>query len=379
MCLGEKRSDSSHRRDNNCTMNTPPVDVTRLSRRAILSAGAMAGAATLLARSSHASALQPASGAATGGARKRALRFAHPTDIHVQPELRAGEGMAACFAHMMNLADKPELIITGGDLPMDTASTPEARSRIEWDIFKKVLADNVSKGLQVEHTLGNHDMYGRDRAKSGATGSEPFHGKNWFLQNFGYNSTYRSFDRAGWHFVILDSINMLPGGEDYTAKLDPAQMEWFKADLAAVPATTPIVVVSHVPIMSVANFFDKADLIWKSDGPDLMIENKRMHNDCRAIDALFQKHRNVKLCLSGHLHLLDRCVYNGVTYICDGAVSGAKWRGPKRQTDEGYGLIDLYTDGTFEHQYTGFGWVAERLAKPAKAATPGKPAAAEAE
>ena len=343
-------------------MNSNDVDVGWLSRRAMLSAGAIAGAAALLARDPQANAMLQGAGTVGPGARKRALRLAHPTDIHVQPELRAGEGMAACFAHMMALADRPELIITGGDLPMDTAATPEARSRIEWDMFNGVLSKNVATGVQVEHTLGNHDMFGRDRAKSGASGREPFHGKRWFLDNFGYNTTYRSFDRAGWHFVILDSIYMLPGGADYTAKLDPDQWDWFKADLAAVPAAMPIVVVSHVPIMSVANFFDKSDLIWANDGPDLMIENKRMHNDCREIDALFQRHRNVKLCLSGHLHLLDHCVYNGVAYICDGAVSGAKWQGSKRQTAEGYGLIDLYSDGTFEHRYSGYGWVAERNA-----------------
>ena len=47
-----------------------------------------------------------------------------------------------------------------------------------------------------------------------------------------------------------------------------------------------------------------------------------------------------------------------MTHICDGAVSGAKWKGSKRQTPEGYGLIDLYEDGTFKHQYTQFGWQA---------------------
>ena len=55
---------------------------------------------------------------------------------------------------------------------------------------------------------------------------------------------------------------------------------------------------------------------------------------------LFKKHGNVKLCLSGHMHLNDRCDVDGVSYICDGAVSGAKWKGSKRQTAEGYGLID---------------------------------------
>src|SRR5262249_25554403 len=112
-----------------------------------------------------------------------------------------------------------------------------------------------------------------------------------------------------------------------------------------------------------ANYFDKDDAQWDNISPDLKVSAKRMHVDCRDLDALFQKHRNVKLCLSGHLHLLDRCDYNGVTYICDGAVSGAKWKGRKRQTPEGYGVIDLFADGTFKHEYMTYGWKAERVKK----------------
>ena len=76
-----------------------------------------------------------------------------------------------------------------------------------------------------------------------------------------------------------------------------------------------------------------------------------MHTDTAAIINLFYKHPNVKLCLSGHIHLRDKVVYNNVTYLCDGAVSGAWWKGNLRETAPGYGLIDLYEDGSFEEQY----------------------------
>ncbi|MFT3683799.1 MAG: metallophosphoesterase [Phycisphaerales bacterium] len=332
----------------------------QLSRRGLIAAGVAAAAAGAVAGAMPARPGQPAPAApAPRGAdsRKRALRFAHPTDIHVQPELRGGEGMAACFAHMMNLSDQPELIVTGGDLPMDTGSTPEARSRVEWDLFKKVLKDNVDPKMPILHAIGNHDVFGRDKTKSKATGKEPFYGKRWFMENFGYERTWRSFDRGGWHFVILDSITLHEDQMGFTLRIIGDQLDWLKEDLARTPATTPTVVISHVPIMSVANFFDKDDDEWNKEKP-LDLAATRMHNDCRDLDALFQKHKNVKLCLSGHLHLLDRCVYNGVTYICDGAVSGAKWKGPKRQTAEGYGLIDLFDDGSFEHRYVEFGWKA---------------------
>ena len=67
-------------------------------------------------------------------------------------------------------------------------------------------------------------------------------------------------------------------------------------------------------------------------------------------------HWNVKLCLSGHLHSVDRVDYAGVTYLCNGAVSGAWWNGDHRDCDEGYGIVDLYADGSFEHQYVSYDW-----------------------
>jgi 3',5'-cyclic AMP phosphodiesterase CpdA len=321
-----------------------------ISRRAALAAGLAAGAAATLPR--RAAALPPAA----ANAPSRVLRFSHPTDIHIQPELGGGEGTAACFRHMLALPDPPAMVITGGDLPMDTASTPEARSKVEWDLFNKVLADTLPASMPVYHTIGNHDVFGRDKKKSKTTGQEAHYGRKWFLDNFHYDRTYRSFDKAGWHFVILDSIDLNGEGPDFHARIAGEQLDWLKEDLQKTPASIPTVVISHVPIISVANYFDRDDSEWSTDGPTLEIKSSRMHVDCRDLDALFQKHPNIKLCLSGHLHLLDTCVYNGITHICDGAVSGAKWKGPKRQTPEGYGVIDLFNDGTFKHEYVTFGW-----------------------
>jgi hypothetical protein len=47
-----------------------------------------------------------------------------------------------------------------------------------------------------------------------------------------------------------------------------------------------------------------------------------------------------------------------VTFICGGAVSGAWWKGRGTRCDEGYGLVNLYDDGTFEYEYQRYGWVA---------------------
>jgi hypothetical protein len=52
------------------------------------------------------------------------------------------------------------------------------------------------------------------------------------------------------------------------------------------------------------------------------------------------------------MHLLDRVEYNGVTYLCNGAVSGNWWKTEMHeQTKAGYALFDLYDDGTVERTY----------------------------
>ena len=320
------------------------------SRRGFLkgAAAALAAVVPLTGESARA-----AEGAATA---RRCLRFSHPTDIHVQPELHGAEGMAAAFRHMFALPDPPQLVLTGGDLPMDTASAGRERSAKLWELFKKVLGDSVPSAVPVHHTIGNHDIWGRDKEACGATGNESVYGKRWFLDSFGYPQTYYSFDRAGWHFIVLDSFDLDALGKDYTSHIVGEQLDWLKADLHSTPTATPTVVITHVPIISTANFFDQKE--FTADG-DIGISRMRMHVDHRALEQLFRSHGNVKLCLSGHLHLLDRVEYNGITYVCDGAVCGDKWKGPRRQTPEGYGIIDLYDDGTFRHQYVPYGWHAK--------------------
>lgn len=59
---------------------------------------------------------------------------------------------------------------------------------------------------------------------------------------------------------------------------------------------------------------------------------------------------------SVHLHVRERLEYNSVAYISNGAVCANNWMGDRDQTKPGYGLIDLYDDGTFDERYVNFGW-----------------------
>jgi predicted phosphodiesterase len=124
--------------------------------------------------------------------------------------------------------------------------------------------------------------------------------------------------------------------------------------LAALDPKTHVLVLSHIPIVAASA------ILWASQNQhgDYSINSARIHMDAIKIKNLFAQRPNVKLCLSGHLHHLDRVDYNGVTYLCNGAVSGNWWKGRHKDTDEGYAIIDLYDDGTFEHEYVKYGWKA---------------------
>ena len=284
--------------------------------------------------------------------RKRGLRVAHLTDVHVEPELRAGEGLAACFEHVQQLADRPKLILSGGDHIMDSFGADDARTTLQWDLWNKVLERECA--IPVRSCIGNHDVWGWSKKDSRTTGQEPNWGKRRATEMLHLGERYYTFTQAGWQFIVLDSIHQPPVGQGgYMGQLDEPQFDWLARTLRDVPAATPVLVLSHIPILSASA------ILWSTE-PDKNIEIGRglMHGDCLRLKDLFAQHPNVKLCLSGHLHLCDRVDYNGVTYLCNGAVSGNWWKGRHKDCDEGYAVVDLYDDGSFEHEYVQYGWKA---------------------
>lgn len=280
--------------------------------------------------------------------RRRVLRIAHLTDIHAQPERQAGAGLAACLHHVQSQSDRPDVIFTGGDSVMDSLGANEARVRMQWDVFCRVLKTDNS--LPIEHCIGNHDVWGLNRKDSHTTGAEPKYGKKWAMEILGLSRPYRSFDRAGWHFIVLDST--FPIEQGYTARLDEEQFAWLKDDLAKVKAGVPVLILSHIPILSAAAFMDGEN----EKAGDWQVPGAWMHIDSRRIKDLFVKHPNVKVCLSGHLHLVDRVDYLGVSYFCNGAVCAGWWKGAYQECEPGYALVDLYADGACTRQYVSYGW-----------------------
>ena len=327
-------------------MDRPNFTGSPLDRRAFLGAAGL-GALSLGARapSDGPAAAAPPTAAAAG-----TIRLAHLTDIHVQPERGAEAGMAAAFAHAQSW--KPDLVVTGGDSVMDVFEAKRGRADELRRIFRDTLRRECS--VPVHHVTGNHDIFGWNRGKSGTVGTEADWGKRFACDLFGVPRTWHTFDHGAWRFVCLDSVQ--PKGDGYTAFLDDEQFDWLSKLLAATPADRPVCVVSHVPIMSLTAITYGKPRPREQNGTDTVINLAEMHTDATVLHELFKSSGKVRLCLSGHTHLVDHCRIDGVAYVCDGAVSGAWWRGSVQGVPPGYGRVELRPDGSFTHEYAPFGW-----------------------
>ncbi len=278
------------------------------------------------------------------------LRFAHLTDMHVKPEHGSPAGYAKALQSLNDIKPAPEFLIIGGDHVMDSLEATRKRTDLQWDTYQKVFADNTK--LKSYSVLGNHDVWGWCAKEN--WDDQPGFGKTLALDRLKMDKSYYSFDAGGWHFVMLDNVQRRE--KAYFGDLDAPQLEWLKADLAANDSKKPVCVISHIPIVSVcAMFFGYGEKNDKTPKQFWHITDNLLHRDSKPLIKLLAAN-NVKLAISGHIHLLDRIEYLGINFVCDGAVSGAWWGGPMQETAEGYGVFDLYPDGTFDHQYISYGW-----------------------
>jgi Icc protein len=299
-----------------------------MKRKAFLqSAAAIAGAGLL------------PSFAEAGEPKKKPIRFAHLSDIHVKPGAIPEAGMAKALQHVQSLDKKVDFIINGGDAIMDALNADKQKTQIQWDLFRSIL--KKENNLPVYHTIGNHDVWGWFLKEDKPT-DDRLYGKIWAVEMLELKERYYSFTKGKWHFIVLDSTQLNPAG-GYIGKLDDLQLEWLKQELANVPPSQFICVVSHIPILSICSglFFDKTE----ANG-DLLIKRNLMHTDFLLLKKLFAQYANLKVCISGHIHLQDEVNYLGVNYYCNGAVSGNWWKGSYQEFAPAYAVMELYDDGT---------------------------------
>lgn len=275
---------------------------------------------------------------------ERAVRIAHITDTHLQPGNRSEYWTRVCLEQLHGLSDRPDIIFWGGDIINDALRRTENEVADQWEIWSR-LAGEVE--LPVRYAIGNHDVWGIEEAKN-----DPRYGKNWPTQLLGLSNRYYDFALENWHVIVLDGTHTNSEGGWYTARLDEEQFAWLRERLGTIPPETPVMVFAHIPILCAAAYFDGEN---ERTG-NWVVPGAWMHIDARRIVELFYEHANVRLTVSGHIHLLDNVLYNGSTHCCNGAVSGRWWGGSFHQTPPGYALVDLYRDGSFEVTYHRYGW-----------------------
>jgi len=284
------------------------------------------------------------------------ITIAHITDVHIFDRLDSEKWFARCLHAIQSHAKKPALILNTGDCVMDTLKVDRAGADQLWKLWRGVLQGDNS--LPVHHCLGNHDHWGLGLDNRDSLKSDPLYGKKLGLDGLGLDRGYHSFDQGGWHFIALDSVLPSPNAKHgWIGRLDDEQFHWLENDLKSTPTDRPVLVYSHIPILQVASF----KYLMPDENSSYNLDGVRMMNDARRIIDLFAKHRNVKLCLSGHLHLEDRVELSGVTYMCDGSVSGEWWKGTHRDSQPGFSLLTLQPDGTFDHSYESYGWAKEAV------------------
>lgn len=256
---------------------------------------------------------------------KPVLTVAHITDVHVRPEHDAPARFRASLRQLRAAHPGIAFVLNTGDT-IDGADGRE-RTVEKWRIWKTTTESEL-KGIPIFSVLGNHDMLeGPD--------TDPLVGKAGACRSLGMPNRFYSFDRAGWHFILLDGNGI---------GTDKEQMVWLENELTATDPGTPIAILSHQPILSVGAVVHC---------PGDVLENRLQ------MVALFTHHPNVKLCLAGHTHLHDKAFYNGVTYVGGGALSGAWWEREKSSdgrsgylgTRPGYGILQLFADGSSSYEY----------------------------
>ncbi|RCH54774.1 metallophosphoesterase [Mucilaginibacter hurinus] len=274
---------------------------------------------------------------------KKSFRIVHITDTHVEAEKNSGKHMRACFEKIMAMKHKPDVIFHTGDVIMDALNTDKDSVAAQWKTWHTACA---ALTIPIRYAIGNHDVWSLKNK-----GTAPLYEKKWAVEELKLPNRYYSFEQGGWHFIVLDST--VPVNETtYTAHLDDEQFTWLSAELKSIAANKPVMVLSHIPI------FSSCIIDWsKVDAGEWKVSGALMHTDSKKLRDLFAQYPNVKTCISGHLHLLDTVIYDGVTYCGTGAVSAYWWMNNKFQrTNAGYAVMDLYADGTFSRYYEDFKW-----------------------
>ena len=279
----------------------------RLGRRALLKHGTLVlAAASLNSRTMFASDEAPR------------LRVGLITDLHYADKGPAGTRYyRETLARLEEAAkqfeqDKPAFVVELGDL-IDAADSVD----VEQSYLKTINREFSAICKDRHYVLGNHCV---DTLK-----------KEEFLGGVEQEKSYYSFDRGGFHFVVLDSC-FRSDGEPYgrknfqwtDANIPAAELEWLEGDLKA--SDKPVMVFAH---------------------QRLDVSNSHGVKNNADVRTIFESSRKVLAVFQGHSHQNDLKEIDGIHYCTLVAMvegSGAE--------NNGYSVMEIEPNGTI--YLTGF-------------------------
>lgn len=284
-----------------------------------------------------------ASWAAPASAPRAPFRIAFFTDIHARIEWDTPEAMRLA-ADRIN-AQQADLVICGGDCITDGFQSSRASVAHRWQAYREHLRDRLTP--RPVAVIGNHDLVGAMPDDGSAPESDP---RAAFREELGIPQTQFSFEAQGYHVLLLDSVQITRDELKYRGYVDEAQLNWLRAELTRIRPETPIVLVTHMPLLT--GFY------MATEGAEAAAPRNRVIVNNREVLAAFADHC-LHVVLQGHLHVNEMLRWRDTTFITGGAVSGKWWRGAWHGTEEGFGVLTLRPDRV-DWEYIDIGWTARR-------------------
>jgi 3',5'-cyclic AMP phosphodiesterase CpdA len=274
--------------------------------------------------------------------RGKRVRFVFYTDVHARTEWDTPLAMARA-ADAIN-AQQPDFVIGGGDLITDGFQNAAVTVAPRWDAYMAM--HRAIKG-DIYSTIGNHDLVAAIPEDGTPPAKDP---RAVYRDRMGLERSYYSFDAAGHRFFILDSIRVSHDNFKYHGHVSEQQLEWLKQELAGIPGDIPLIVVSHIPLLT--TFYTA------TNGATFSAPSNRVVTNNTDVLKIFEKH-NLVLVLQGHLHVKERLWWRNTTFITGGAICARWWRGPWHGTSEGFNVITL-KGNRVDWEYIDYGWQARR-------------------
>ena len=159
--------------------------------------------------------------------------FVQISDSHIgfakSPNMDTPGTLRAAMDQVRRVRDSARLLIHTGDV-----------SHLSHDAQFDTAAQIIGEaGLETHYVPGEHDVLVDD-------------GKNFFARfaSGAPHGGWYSFDHRGVHFIALNNVQNLKAGG--LGNLGAEQLEWLERDLRGRSASTPIVVLAHVPLWTVS-------------------------------------------------------------------------------------------------------------------------------